>query len=156
MGYYNNATICLNGHEISGYTANFMPHCEKCGEKTISYCEHCGQPIHGKYENDGIVAIGFKYKKPYYCWSCGEPYPWTQRILDNAIEILSLDESINESEREIIRLAIPNLIVDTPESPVAIAKYSKGMKNAAEFVKNGMRQLLIDVVSETVKRSLFG
>lgn len=102
-----------------------------------------------------MVAIGFKYYKPYYCWNCGKPYPWTEKILENAIEILSLDETIGETERELIKNAIPNLIVETPDTPVAVAKYKKGISQAAEFVKTSMRQLLIDVVSETIKKTLF-
>ena len=36
-----------------------------------------------------------------------------------------------------------------------LAKYKKGIKCAGDILKNSMRQLLIDVVSETVKKSLF-
>ena len=155
MGYYHNATICLNGHVLSSYDANGQPYCEKCGAGTISNCTYCNKPIHGDYEVPGVVAIGFKYYKPYYCWNCGKPYPWTEKILENAVEILSLDETIGETERELIKNAIPNLIVETPDTPVAVAKYKKGISQAAEFVKASMRQLLIDVVSETIKKTLF-
>lgn len=155
MGYYHNATICLNGHEISGYDANAQPHCEKCGAETVSYCKYCTQPIRGKYEVDGVVAFGFKYNKPFYCWNCGKPYPWTEKILENAVEIISLDEDLGEKERELIKTAIPNLIIESPDTPVAVAKYNKGISEAADFVKKSLRQLLIDVVSETIKKALF-
>lgn len=155
MGYYEYATICLNGHEISGTKANAQPHCEECGAKTISNCQCCGEPIHGKYQADGVVMIGFRYTKPYYCWSCGEPYPWTEKILKNAVEILSLDETLNERDKEMIKASIPNLIVETPDSPIAVAKYKSGVAKAEEFVKESLRQLLIDVVSETIRRALF-
>ena len=155
MGHFEYATICLNGHEISGTKANSQPYCEDCGARTISYCQYCGEPIHGHYRADGIARIGFKYIKPYYCWHCGEPYPWTEKILKNAVEILSLDETLNERDKEMIKASIPNLIVETPDSPIAVAKYKKGVAKAEEFVKESLRQLLVDVVSETIRRTLF-
>lgn len=155
MGYYNEATICVNGHEINLYRANAQPYCEKCGAKTISFCKHCNQPIHGEYECKDFADLAVGYHKPYYCWNCGKPYPWTERIIENAIEILALDETLSESDREMIKNAIPNLIVETPDTPISVAKYSKGLNNAADFVKSSLRQLLVDVVSETIKKSLF-
>lgn len=55
MGHYNNATICLNGHVVSKYQANYQKFCSKCGKETYSKCPECNSPIHGKYEVDGIV-----------------------------------------------------------------------------------------------------
>ena len=62
---------------------------------------------------------------------------------------------LDESMKELIKTAIPDLITETPATPIAIAKYKKGIKCAGDILKNSMRQLLIDVVSETVKKSLF-
>ena len=36
MGHYNNATICLNGHVVSKYQANYQKFCSKCGKETYS------------------------------------------------------------------------------------------------------------------------
>ena len=77
---------------------------------------------------------------------------------DQAIEFLekfSLEDELDESMKELIKTAIPDLITETPATPIAIAKYKKGIKCAGDILKNSMRQLLIDVVSETVKKSLF-
>ena len=57
MGHYNNATICLNGHVVSKYQANYQKFCSKCGKETYSKCPECNSPIHGKYEVDGIVDL---------------------------------------------------------------------------------------------------
>ena len=53
MGHYNNATICLNGHVVSKYQANYQKFCSKCGKETYSKCPECNSPIHGKYEQFG-------------------------------------------------------------------------------------------------------
>ena len=154
MGHYNNATICLNGHVVSKYQANYQKFCSKCGKETYSKCPECNSPIHGKYEVDGIVDLSGSYNRPDYCYNCGAPYPWTKIILDNAVMLVSLEDELDESMKELIKTAIPDLITETPATPIAIAKYKKGIKCAGDILKNSMRQLLIDVVSETVKKSL--
>ena len=155
MGHYNNATICLNGHVVSKYQANYQKFCSKCGKETYSKCPECNSPIHGKYEVDGIVDLSGSYNRPDYCYNCGAPYPWTKIILDNAVMLVSLEDELDESMKELIKTAIPDLITETPATPIAIAKYKTGIKCAGDILKNSMRQLLIDVVSETVKKSLF-
>lgn len=90
MGHYNNATICLNGHVVSKYQANYQKFCSKCGKETYSKCPECNSPIHGKYEVDGIVDLSGSYNRPDYCYNCGAPYPWTKIILDNAVMLVSL------------------------------------------------------------------
>lgn len=104
--------------------------------------------------NPNAFATSFS-AKPYYCHNCGAPYPWTQKILDNAVELLSLDDELDSSSKELIKSAIPDLIVDTPTTPIAIAKYRKGIANAGQIIKDSLRQLLIDVISETAKKTLF-
>ena len=59
------------------------------------------------------------------------------------------------SSKELIKNAIPDLIVDTPTTPIAIEKYRKGIANSGEIIKNSMRQILIDVICETAKKVLF-
>lgn len=153
---YHNATICLNGHVVSKYDANSQKHCSKCGTETYSYCLKCHAPIHGLYDVTGVAVIGKRpYQLPYYCYECGAPYPWTQKILDNAIELLFLDDDLDDASKELIKNAIPELIVDTPTTPIAVAKYKKGISASGQILKDSMRQLLVDVVSETAKKTLF-
>lgn len=153
---YNTATICLNGHVVSHSFPNEEAFCSLCGTKTYSYCPRCNHPIRGTYYIYGLATFGVdEYEKPYYCYNCGAPYPWTQKILDNAIELLSLDDDLDSSSKDLIKNAIPDLIVDTPTTPIAVAKYRKGILNAGQIVTDSLRQLLIDVISETAKKTLF-
>lgn len=154
-GYYKGATICLNGHVLESTEPNSVPHCKMCGESTISNCVSCNKSIRGKYEYTNVVNFS-PYKKPYYCFNCGNPYPWTSRVIDNAIEIIYLDEELTEEHKEIIKNALPDLITEKPSTPVAIAKYKKYMSGAQSFAKEGLRNILVDVVSETVKKSIWG
>lgn len=153
---YTNAKICLNGHVVSLDSKNEDTFCSRCGAETFSVCQNCGAPIRGYYYVEDIIMFEpTDYKKPYYCYKCGAPYPWTQKILDNAVELLSLDDELDSSSKELIKSAIPDLIVDTPTTPIAIAKYHKGIANAGQIIKGSLRQLLIDVISETAKKTLF-
>lgn len=153
---YQNATICKNGHIISRSDANAEKFCSKCGELTYSDCQNCGAPIRGLPEIPGVTIIGHRdYDLPHYCYECGTPYPWTQLILDNAVELLSLDIDLSDDSKNLIKNAIPSLIVDSPSTPVAITKYKKGVSSASEMLKNAFRQLLIDVVCEAARKALF-
>ncbi len=152
---YHGATICLNGHVISKYSEKAQVYCSQCGKETYSNCTKCHAPIRGLPEIRGAVFVGDRpYKKPYYCHECGHPYPWTQQILDNAIELIALDDSLDDVSKELIKNAIPDIIIDTPTTPVAVAKYKKGISKAGQIVKDSLYNLLIDAVSETAKKML--
>lgn len=123
---------------------------------SFSFCPNCNAPIRGIYDNPGIAIIGKRpYDIPYYCYECGSPYPWTNKILDNAVAIISMDENIDDNQKELIKNAIPALIIDSPETPVATANYQTIIGNAGQIVRNSLHNLLVDVVSETVKKTLF-
>lgn len=148
---FNNATICLNGHVISEDESNFLEFCTICGSQTYSSCSKCKSPILG---SETFEYVPKSYTKPNYCHKCGEPYPWTQLILDNAVELLALDEELDEDTKTLIKTAIPNLLVETPSTPLAVARYKKGIANASQIVRDSMHNLLVDVLSETAKKIL--
>lgn len=155
MSYYG-ATICRNGHVMSKWEANHQKFCSKCGTETFSNCPKCGEPIRGlKKLNNSFDRAERTYHKDYYCHACSSPYPWTQKILGNAVELLSLDNDLGESAKELIKNAIPNLIVETPYTPIAIAKYQRGISSAGDLLKNSMYQLLKDVVCTSAKKIFF-
>ncbi len=151
---YCGATICLNGHVQSDSLAQSEKYCSRCGVETFSECPKCSAPIRGQSKPKGTILANSKYMKPYYCYQCSFPYPWTSKIINNAVELASLDE-IGEENIQLIRDAIPDLIVETPKTPVAVTKYKKGISNARGFIKDALRQLLVDVVCELAKQQLF-
>ncbi|MFJ5564795.1 DUF2321 domain-containing protein [Lysinibacillus xylanilyticus] len=154
MTFYNNATICTNGHVISSTTSNSTPYCKSCGKETISKCQHCETTLRGAFESEYSFEIN--YGAPSYCYICGKPFPWTEILINNAVELISLDDDLSDEIKEVIKNALPDLIIDTPSTPVATAKYKKFIPSAAKYVQDGLRNILIDVTSETVKKSLWG
>lgn len=154
MAFYNGATICTNGHVISSMKINYTPYCDKCGKDSISKCQNCNEHIRGSYEDD--YSLEMNYSAPSYCFNCGQSFPWTEKLINNAIELISLDDNLSGEVKEIIKDALPDLIVETSSTPVATAKYKKFISTASKYIQDGMRNLLIDVTSETVKKSLWG
>lgn len=145
----------MNGHVMSKYEADYQKFCSFCGEKTYSACPHCGSPIRGLKELDFVFVGQRPYSRPNYCYECGKPYPWTEKVLESAVELISLDDDLDTKSRQLIKDAIPALLVDTPATPVSVAKYQKGIARAGEVLKNSLYNLLIDVISETAKKLLF-
>ena len=159
MNYITNGQICLNGHIISHNTKNIRVenYCSKCGSKTITACQQCSSPIKGGISYEDEYTYDFEEcPKPQYCRDCGMPFPWTTKILTNSVALLALDEELPLEIKEIIRNAIPNLLVDTPDTPVAIAEYRQGIAKCSEIVRNSLYQLLVDVLSDSIKKALFG
>ncbi|MDA9429117.1 hypothetical protein B834_1605 [Enterococcus mundtii 1A] len=60
-----------------------------------------------------------------------------------------------DSDKALIKAAIPDLLVDTPKTKLAEAKFKKGFSNASKLVKDSLYNLLVDVLSESVKKTIF-
>ncbi|MFL0441339.1 DUF2321 domain-containing protein [Enterococcus pernyi] len=151
--------VCINGHQISILSTNNSDpqpdeYCEKCGSKVITTCQTCKTPILGHESVDGVFGM-FSIPVPNYCRHCSNPYPWTSLILESAIELLALDENLPDSDKALIKAAIPDLLVDTPKTQLAEAKFKKGFSNASKLVKDSLYNLLVDVLSESVKKTIF-
>ncbi len=87
MGWYDVMQVCLNGHVITNSLKRHpefgRDFCDKCGEETTSTCPQCGKDIQGEYHVEGVFAIDTTPKvPPKNCKYCGNPYPWTQRVVE--------------------------------------------------------------------------
>lgn len=153
---YEGATICINGHIISCRIANIQDYCSQCGQKAFSVCPECKEPVHGLEKFEGVVNLNRSYNKPYYCHKCGKPYPWTQHIIDNAVELLSIDGDVDEEIKRTIKEAIPNLLVETPMTQYHAIKFKNCMDKVSNAVSDLMKQLLKDAVIAGVKGLIFG
>lgn len=155
--YYETAQICLDGHIISSaiglHPEEAQKHCTKCGKPTITNCQACGAPIRGDYIVPG-VAFPPSSELPFYCHECGEPYPWTKATLEAAKELVQM-ENIPEEEKKALVEDLPALLSDTPRSKVAIARWKRFLDNTGPTIKQAVRDLLVDIVSEAVKKAMF-
>lgn len=80
--WYDTMQVCLNGHVINDshhkYPQRNKEFCTKCGQKTITQCPKCSDPIPGKMQDTGVFAPGSTPSAPEFCQHCGERFPWTQ------------------------------------------------------------------------------
>lgn len=152
--------ICLNGHLInkkSQKTVDPKAFCEKCGDKVIVSCQECGKLIRGTSQifdiNDGYPEKIFT--KPNYCRFCGEPYPWTKMILENAFDLISQDDNLSKNDKDLIKSYLPDLLKDTSKAPIVATKFKNLMTSATSVVKDMMYDIMIDVLSEPIKRTIY-
>ncbi|RXI57855.1 DUF2321 domain-containing protein [Clostridium tetani] len=161
MGYYHTAQVCINGHII---TDNFdrnpefrQKFCDKCGASTITDCPNCNANIRGDYEVDSLCYLGSTmHTTPAYCYNCGKPYPWTLSVLESAKLLINEDENLNQLEKQQFSESLPDLLAEspTPKTQVAIVRFKKFLAKAATYTVEGIRDIFVDIASETIKKSL--
>jgi len=140
--------ICKNGHYLACFSGNF---CNNCGAKTIDSCPHCSEKI-PLLDSPGIVK---DYKVPSYCSNCGNPFPWTQTLLETAEAIVHEDELLAEEQMTEWCACFPDIICITPKTQLALIRYKKFIDKAASTTVNGLKDLFKDIVSEAIKKALF-
>lgn len=157
--HYDVAQICRNGHVTNSMARDFpnsnQPRCDKCGTPTITACPSCQTPIRGYYHVPGVFG-GFHYTAPAFCFKCGDPFPWTAVGLEAARELADELDGLTEDERRDLKRAVDELVREGPRTAVAETKFKKIMRKAGKEGVDAMRSILVDIVSETVKRTLFG
>ena len=148
---YNNikkiAQVCPNGHISNLMKGNIQTnvdnYCEKCGEKTFNHCPHCKNPI--------------RYRKPplpAYCFSCGSPFPWTEKRIATAIELSVEDNQLNEEELKQFKESINEIAKDTPAVPLAAKRFLKLIAKLSKRTEEAVYKIIVDLASETTKKIL--
>lgn len=164
MDPFDVAQICLNGHVINYYAKMFPQHnknfCDKCGAATITNCPNCNAEIQGQCYDQGAVAyvaisMGTYYKAPAFCPNCGKAYPWTKAKIQAAKELTQELEDISDNEKKILAQSIDEIIKDSPKTTLAATRFKKILSKTTKAIVNAFRELLVDIVSETAKKSLW-
>jgi len=161
MGWYDVSQICINGHTITD-TANSSPElmqkfCDKCGESTISACPKCNISIRGEYQVEGMITVGSSIPPaPHFCHECGHPYPWTLRKINAAKELGDELDELSAPEREKLKFSLDDLIKDSPKTEVATFRFKKIMSKVGKESYEAMKAIIIEIVTESVKKAIFG
>ena len=154
---YDTAQVCMNGHSINASSVGFPDHnqdyCSKCGEKTIQECQNCNSPIKGRFKESLSIS---KYIPPSYCHNCGSAYPWTEAALEVAKQLADEFDSISAEEKETLKESLNDLVSDGPKTRLAETRFKKIMNKVGSEGYDIMKSILINVVSESVKKGLFG
>ena len=153
------ALICLNGHVING---NFhaspqvnQSFCDKCGAKTIHQCPGCKAEIRGDYPLPGALVETMGVA-PNFCHACGNMYPWLSEKLKAARDLAREIDGLSAEDREILEKSLDDLVRDTPRTEVVSLRFKKIMSKAPKEAYEVMKAILIDVLVEKAKQSVFG
>lgn len=159
MGTYQQAEVCPNGHVITS-AVNLNPErhekfCSRCGEQTIVRCPKCEAVIRGRYDVPQVVGL-FEYSPPAHCHSCGGAFPWTDRKIASAIELVEVSDSLSAEEVQQFRSDLTDLTKDSPKTQVASIRFKKMMAKAGTSVASGVREIVVDILSEAAKKAIWG
>lgn len=152
---YYSQQVCINGHVVTDNYENSggSEFCKECGAKTITNCEECGGQIPGDLINSNVVIIMESFPDKY-CPHCGAAYPWTQMLIDASKELAQEFEELSSQDRKTIVESIPDLINDTPRTELASKRFKRILTNAGHGIYDSFYRLLVDVLSETAKKTL--
>ena len=103
----------------------------------------------------GVIG-GFEYDAPAFCYKCGKPFPWTDARLRAAEDLADELDDITSDERESLKKSLHDLVRETPSTRVAETRFKKIMQKVGRDGYEGMRALLKDIVSEAVRKTIFG
>ena len=148
---YKTASICRNGHVIAIWgdaSPDFnRKFCPDCGQPAVTACKNCREPIQGMRDGDWQEQF---WKYPYFCFNCGQAYPWTADKLDAARELADELEGLDLDEREKLKATLPDLIAETPRSQVAALTAKRLIAKA----RGEARQAFVDVLRQVVRESI--
>lgn len=155
MDRFDVAQICLNGHVITA-RAKTQPQltrqfCDRCGAPTLTTCQNCDANIPGGYLRE---RIGVPFSAPAFCSNCGVPYPWTEKGLGAARELVSELEGLTEDEKALLGKDLNDIVADTPRTTVAATRWKKALSKASKELAPALREILIEIASETAKKQL--
>ncbi len=153
---YNTALICLNGHMINEMADSYpdfdADFCDKCRASTIRACPNCKTKIRGQYADSMSPR---PLPVPSFCHGCGKPYPWTDARLEAAHDLAGELENISESEKEILKTSLDDMVRDSPRTTLAITRFKKIMVKAGKGGADALRNLLVDILSEAVRKQIW-
>jgi hypothetical protein len=160
MGTYRIAQVCPNGH-VATTAADANPelreaYCSQCGEETLTNCPKCRAPIRGDYYVEGVFGFGGVYEPPTFCHNCGTAFPWTERKVAAAVELVEVGADLSPAEVQQFKDDLTELTKDSPKTQVASLRFKKVMAKVGNSVASGVRDIVVDVLSEAAKKAIWG
>jgi hypothetical protein len=160
MGTYRVAQVCSNGH-VATTAADANPElreafCSQCGEATLTNCPKCNAPIRGDYHVEGVFGLGGDYEPPAFCHNCGSRFPWTERKIAGAVDLVEVASELSAEEVQQFRADLTELTKDSPKTQVASIRFKKVMAKVGSSVASGVRDIVVDVLSEAAKKAIWG
>ena len=154
--------ICRDGHvliDMAGSHELNEKFCSKCGMAIISQCEHCHKDIKGRPRFEDLIDPPYGYfpgkvSRPEFCIHCGKPYPWTEQAKETIKEIIRFSDALNDAEKEDFQRIVPDLIVDTPRTQMALMKFKTYAGKAGKEIGKIIKDILTDVAADVIKKAI--
>jgi hypothetical protein len=90
-----------------------------------------------------------------FCLDCGSPFPWTVDKLEAAKAYADEAEGLSPEERETLKKSFDDLIVESPKTQLAAMRFKKLLPKVGPQIGGALRDLLVDIASETAKKVLW-
>lgn len=158
---FDTAQICLNGHVINrmadDHPESNADYCKDCGQKTITRCQSCNTNIRG-YKHIPRVAYGDTSPAPRFCHACGRSYPWTRARIGAAQAYADEVSELDDGEKILLKASIEEIVAgrESPRTEVASVRFKRLVAKSGKATADAMRSILIDIVSEAAKKSIWG
>jgi len=65
-------------------------------------------------------------------------------------------DNLSDDEKENLKRSLDDIVRDTPQATVAAARFKKLIAKAGKTAADGFREILVDVVGEAAKRTIWG
>lgn len=96
MGTYE---VCLNGHHQPDSYHCLAPEfrrafCNVCGAAITQKCPNCSSDIKSDFHDEGVLRFLHETPVPKYCWKCGKPFPWADKLQSASDGVTQLDPLI--------------------------------------------------------------
>lgn len=95
------------------------------------------------------------YIVPSYCCDCGKPYPWTQLQLEAISELVEFDDQLSNEDKHYINTNISSITTETPKTKVVATKLNAFLRKAGSATTSAIRDILVDIASESAKKIIF-
>ena len=156
---YHVAQVCLNGHVVTSLADKQPERCEsfcsECGEATLMQCSACNASIRSYHADDGAYGLG-EYHPPAFCHNCGSAFPWTERKIAGAVELVQMDGKLSDGELQQFKSDLTELTKDSPKTQVASLRFKQVMTTVGASIASGVRSIVVDVLSEAAKKAIWG
>jgi len=118
-------------------------------------CPKCNAPIRGDYDAPGVFVMSH-YTPPGFCHNCGNPFPWTERRIAGAVELVEAGTDLSAAEVQQLRSDLTELTKDSPKTQAASLRFKKLMAKAGNTIASGVRVIVVDILSEAAKKAIWG
>jgi hypothetical protein len=157
-GRYTAAAVCRRGHVL---TADVELHpaakfCADCGAPVITMCPGCDAKIRGHFVPPGVTGVGGHYTPPSFCFSCGQPFPWTTEKLAAAKDLADELEDVSADDRAKLKTAIDDVAAGGPRAEAGAARIKRMVGKAGTGVGHALWKISVEVASEAAKKILIG